>query len=650
MNKYIFTFFLFVLIYVTIPTYSQEFESQIESIVDNISGSQYSENEIEYIEYRRLNKLNLLYASKNDIEQFPTFDIITARKIIDYMKINPNSNIAKLSKDLNLSSEQEIILDNCAFISISTENVFLLNSRTRNNLQFDKVYGFENHKFLGNKLEYTQKITSQINNIELGVVLDKDAGEMDFLDFYSGYIKYDNNKTRLIIGDYYIEFGLGNILARDFPTRKGSNIISPALNFGNGIRPSRSTLDYSFFRGIGIEQNFKLFNDKLNIELSLAGSLTAKSGNIDTVTGYVTSNYLTGLYRTQTEIAKKGTIDEKSIFGSVEFRFLDILFGIGTLYLDYNYPIQSSSSSAFQGKNGFLKSLWAKYENYNFAIGGEASLDALDNFGIKIGTVIDFDDYELAFHFRSFDENYRSQYGSIFGEFSNPANELGLYSGVIYKKLKNWRLSGFLDIYRSYGHTYYVPAQVQGFNIFLESNYKISNDIILLNRIVYENKTDNIKLNNINNLYQKQKLSFRNDIRYYYSENFNIRMRLEIVGIDYADFQAREFGAAGFIEFNYLPIHNLRLYSRISYYSTESYDSAIWQYEYFIAGMINTYAAYLDGGKYLFGIKYDFYNHFRVNLLYSNASKNDIIELSSGNDKILSNSTNQLILQLEIKY
>ena len=650
MNKYIFTLFIFIFFVLYEPTYSQEYESEIESIYDNISGSQFSENEIEYIEYRRLNKLNLLYASKSDIKQFPTFDIITARKIIDYLKINPNTNIAKLSKDLNLSSEQEIILDNCTLISINAENVFFLNSRTRNNLQFDKIYGFENQKFLGNKLEYSQKISSQINNYEFGLVLDKDAGEIDAIDFYSGYVKYDNNKTRLILGDYYVELGLGNILARDFPARKGSNIISPTLDFGNGIRPSRSTLDYSFFSGIGFEQNFKLFDDNLNLKLSLAGSTTAKSGNVDTVADVVSSYYLSGLYRTQTEVAKKGKINEKSMFSSVEFQFSTLLFGIGTLYLDYNYPIQSGSSSAFQGKNGFLKSLWSKYEQDNYAIGGEASLDAQNNLGIKIGGIIDFDNYELAFHFRSFDENYRSPYGSIFGEFSNPSNELGLYSGIIYKKLKNWRLSGFLDIYKSYGPTYYVPAQVNGFNIFIESNYKISEDIIFLNRIVYENKTDNIKLNNINNLYQKQKLSFRNDISYNYSENLYMRMRLEVVAIDYADYQSREYGAAGFIEFNYLPINNLRLYSRISYYSTDSYDSAIWQYEYFILGMMNSFAAYIDGARYLFGIKYEFFNHYRINLLYSNTSKNNIKELSSGNDKILSNATNQLILQLEIKY
>ncbi|HRS02067.1 MAG TPA: hypothetical protein P5545_05905 [Bacteroidota bacterium] len=650
MKRFITTIFILLFCFTYLIAFSQEYESQIEEIFDNSSGNPYSENEIEYIEYRRINKLNLFEASKSDLTKFPAFDIITANKIINYLKNNSNTNIAKLSKDLNLTTEQEIILDNCCILNKSISKGFMLDSRTRNNFQFDKIYGFENQKFQGNKLEYSQKIISAFNNYEMGIVLDKDAGELNFVDFYSSYLKYDNNKTKLIIGDYYIELGLGNILARDFPTRKGSNIIAPALNFGGGIRPSRSSLDYSFFRGIGIEQKFNLVTNKLNMKFSIAGSNTAKSGNVDTIAGIISSYYLTGLYRTQTEIAKKDKINEKSLFCSIEAQLSNLLFGIGTIYLDYNYPIQSSSSSAFQGKNGFLKSVWLEYLRENLSIGSEASLDAHNNFAMKIGSIIDFKDFKLAFHLRSFSENYRAPYGSIFGEFSNPANEIGLYSGVIFKVNKQWLLSGFLDLYKSYGHTYYVPAIVRGFNTFLESNYKISYDISLLNRFVYENKTDNIKINSIDNIYQKKKYSLRNDIIYRYSESFYTRFRFEGVIINYAGFQNQEYGAVGFAEFNYIPKNNLKLFARISYFSTDSYDAAIWEYEYFISSMMTTFPAYLDGCRYLFGLKYNIFSHYNISLLYTNTSKNNLKELSSGNDKILNNYSNNLIFQLEIKY
>jgi len=650
MKRYFITISIFLFCFTTLIVFSQEYESQIEEIFDNTSGNPYSENEIEYIEYRRISKLNLLDASKGDLTKFPTFDVITVNKIIKYLKNNPNTNIAKLSKDLNLTTEQEILLDNCCIINNSIGKGFMFDSRTRNNFQFDKIYGFENQKFQGNKLEYLQKILSSYNNFEMGLVLDKDAGEMNLVDFYSGYLKYDNNKTKLIIGDYFIELGLGNILARDFPSRKGSNIIAPALDFGGGIRPSRSSLDYSFFRGVSIEQKFDLLNNKLNMKFSLAASNTSKSGNLDTVSSAISSVYLSGLYRTQTEIAKKDKLNEQSVFSSIEAQFSNLLFGIGTIYLDYNYPIMSSSSSAFQGKNGFLKSLWVEYLKDNLSFGSEASLDAHDNFALKLGSIIDFNDFKLAFHFRSFSENYRAPYGSIFGEFSNPANELGFYSGVIYKANRQWQISGFLDFYKSYGNTYYVPSMVKGFNIFMESNYKISDEIDALTRFVYENKTDNIIQNTQDNIYQKQKYSLRNDIIYTYSEHFYTRFRFEGVIINYAGFQNQEYGAAGFAEFNYLPKDNLKLFARISYFSTDSYDTAIWEYEYFISSMMTTFPAYLDGNRYLFGLKYNILNHYNISLLYTNTSKNNLKELSSGNDKILNNYSNNLIFQLEIRY
>ena len=648
MSKYFFFLLFIIIIFPYSSIFSQELENQIERIYDNTSGSSYSENEIDYIEYRRLNKLNLYYANKNDITQFPTFDIIIASKILDYVKNNPNANFAKLSKDLNLSSDQEIILDNCAIINKIIQQEFFFNSRTRNYQQFDKVYGFEKQKFLGSKLEYLQKVTSKYKNLEAGFVFDKDAGEMNFIDFYSGYLEFENNNTTFIVGDYYVELGLGNILSREFPSRKGSNVISPTMNFGDGIRPSRSSLDYSYFRGVALQNTFNFSDSSINLKVSLATSKTAKSGNLDTVSKTISSVYLSGLYRTPTEISKREVIDEKSIFGSVEMQVSDFLFGFGTFYLDYNYPIQSSSSSAFLGKNGLLKSVWARYLKNNFSIGGEASLDAKNNLGVKLGSIIDLDEYEIAFHLRSFSENYRSPYGSIFGEFSNPANELGLYSGIIYKKMTDWRISGFLDIYKSYARTYYVPAQVKGFNIFLESNYKISNDITLLNRIVYENKTDNIKQNNIDHIYQKQNISFRNDLSYQFSKFFYTRFRIESIFLDYSKLQSPQVGVGCFAEFNFLPLENLRLFTRISYFSTDSYDSAVWEYEYFILGMMNTYAAYLDGSRYLLGIKYNVLGYYRISLLYTNTSKNNLEELSSGNDRILSNSSNNLILQFEI--
>ncbi|MCE5304104.1 hypothetical protein LLG34_00150, partial [bacterium] len=376
MSKYFFFLLFIIIIFPYSSIFSQELENQIERIYDNTSGSSYSENEIDYIEYRRLNKLNLYYANKNDITQFPTFDIIIASKILDYVKNNPNANFAKLSKDLNLSSDQEIILDNCAIINKIIQQEFFFNSRTRNYQQFDKVYGFEKQKFLGSKLEYLQKVISKYKNLETGFVFDKDAGEMNFIDFYSGYLEFENNNTKFIVGDYYVELGLGNILSREFPSRKGSNIISPTLNIGDGIRPSRSSLDYSYFRGVALQNTFNFSDSSINLKVSLAASKTTKSGNLDTVSKTISSIYLSGLYRTPTEISKREVIDEKSIFGSVEMQVSDFLFGFGTFYLDYNYPIQSSSSSAFLGKNGLLKSVWARYLKNNFSIGGEASLDA----------------------------------------------------------------------------------------------------------------------------------------------------------------------------------------------------------------------------------------------------------------------------------
>jgi len=57
------------------------------------------------------------------------------------------------------------------------------------------------------------------------------------------------------------------------------------------------------------------------MKFSLAASNTSKSGNLDTVSSAISSVYLSGLYRTQTEIAKKDKLNEQSVFSSIEAQF-----------------------------------------------------------------------------------------------------------------------------------------------------------------------------------------------------------------------------------------------------------------------------------------------------------------------------------------
>lgn len=644
--KLIIILIFFPSICLTQPSEGNFNDDKIEQIFDYSDQTSFSESQIEYIEFRKNNKLNLLDATINELTQFPNFDIIIANKILEFVNSNPNTTIAKLSKELDLSGNQIVILEYCTIINhVEMPMKYEFYTRNKYNYTTDNIYGFEKNKFQGNALDYTSKNNISLNNYNLGIIFDKDAGETNNVDFISGNLSYFGNNLKVLIGDFYYEVGMGNLLWREFPENKSADVISPALKFGNGLRQYRSTMDNSLFRGGAVDYFFNLNDYKF--KFGTFYSSINRSGTLDTSNNIITSVYNTGLYRTETEISKKNNFRENSFSGNLSIEKDKFTIGFAALYLNYQYPIESSSSSVFFGKKGLLKSIFGKYLAEDFSLGYDLSFDAYDHLGLKIGSVLELGMWNLSAHFRYFSQNNRSPYGSLFGEFSYPSNETGLYVGAEFKGIKGVHLYNYIDLFKSNGPTYYIDEPVNGFALFNQTEIKISKKLNYSTRIKFDNKTDELSFGSTDSIFRKSRFYWRNEIQYDASRSIKTRLRLESSFIDFQKLKPVEIGLAGFFEVHY-EIKHLDVFSRISIFSTPSYESAIWQYEYFIPGVLLTFPAYLDGSKYILGAKFDILNFINLQLLYTTAIKNNIEYLSSSNDKIMSNSTNNLILQMEL--
>jgi hypothetical protein len=99
--------------------------------------------------------------------------------------------------------------------------------------------------------------------------------------------------------------------------------------------------------------------------------------------------------------------------------------------LDYGHEIRSGSGHIFSGKDGYMGSVFGSLNWDNILICSEVATDNNNNFGVKFTTAYKSKLLDATIQFRSFDENYRAPYGTMFGEFSYPANEIGLYTGAI---------------------------------------------------------------------------------------------------------------------------------------------------------------------------------------------------------------------------
>ena len=641
----IFSIFFNLIFFGTI--FSQEIEQndlEPKNINEVSEFIDYSEEQVDYIEYRQKNKINLFRTNVDELTKFPYFDILISKKIIEYVKNNPNTTIAKLSKDLNLIGEQIIILEYCTIIE-ETKRFEKTNYYTRIKSIYtdDPIYGFEKDKFKGSPFNYNWKSIVDIDNFHTGFMFDKDEGEVENVDFYSGFIQYKTpNKLNVIIGDFEYQLGMGNVLWKSFGDRKGINNISPIVRNAQFAKPYKSSLDFSFFRGIATDYEFSLFG--IDNKVGGFASYQNYSGTLDSIRETISSVYNAGLYRTESEISKKNTYNELSYSLNWSIDLSDVNFGIGLFSINNDKDIQTGSSKFINGKDNLFKTLFFNYQSEDFAASSEFSLDGKNHLAITFGGLYSQKNNKIALNFRSFSEKFRSPYGSHFGEFSYPANEVGLYLAWTYNKTRNFTFINFIDFFKSYGNTYYFDIPTTGFSTFSQFDYSEIKNLIYSLRVQLDNKTEKFSNDDIEKYYSRDNIRIRNEFFYKINTNFKMRVSMEFSYISNKGLLDDENGLAGFVEFTYSN-WNWTLGSRYSMFSTDSYNSSIWQYEYFMPGNMYSFPAYLQGNRIVVFSNYTFLSKYKIYTIYTNTFKNNVDYLSSGNDEVLRNYSNSFILQ-----
>jgi hypothetical protein len=624
----------------------------IENLIENIGEETYSSPELDIIEYYREYPMNLRYVSADELSKLPGISIITANKIINLVNDNPLIKNSIIADICGLSPEAEILLDNCTVnMEEQSEKVKKgMISRHRLNQRFEETKGIESNNYKGNSIDLYNRVIAYYDKIEICGIINKNSGEQNFNEYNSGYVRYDDARNKIIAGDFYADYGLGSLLWRQFSARKGSEVIAPILNQGSGISPYRSTLDFANFRGIAAQSVMNITND-ISIRLSGFYSGRNKSSTIDSAAMEVTSLYTTGYYRTETEIEKKNNLSETALGGNFEFSAMSgFTLGGTILSLDYSLPINSSSSSAFSGKSGNLFSGYSLYKFKNNIIGSEISIDALSNKLLSAGFVHSTKSFEFAISARYIDKEFRSPFGYYFGEFSFPANEQGIYTGITYKPDKKLNISFYSDIYSSISRTYTVPGIVRGLDLFTEIRYIPESKTTYTIRLKYDSKTDLLtNLDTERLLAQGTKKSVRFDFNREISKSITARMRVEYANYSNDLNIENGEGILSFIDIRYKMNNQLRFGARYTVFSTDNFSSAIYQYEYNTPGVMQTTALYGDGGRVVFFAEFIPNEFIRLQANLTTTYKNNTDKLGSGNEQINSNFDTRGVVQLEFR-
>ncbi len=339
---------------------------RIEDLFESISEEFNELPDLDLIEFLSENPIYLPEAGLNDIAAIPGFTNKLAEQIIFYANKYHPISIKSIADSLNLTNTQRLILEICTATeqaeSTYSHKDYGGSIRLRSQHQLSKIKGYDNGNFPGQPVDLLQRYYVSDNNpdynLSAGILMSKDPGETSLTDYYSGFISYEQNRTKIIAGDYYLKAGLGTLLWNNFGIRKGIDVTPDVNQTQVGILPYRSSMDISFFRGVCLNQEMNLYDD-FNINVTGFASSVNRSAAIDEVTNAATALYRTGLYRTKSEISKKNTLGETAYGGNIELELYKVTLGYTALNLNYSKPVYSESASAFYGKGGMLGSVYS---------------------------------------------------------------------------------------------------------------------------------------------------------------------------------------------------------------------------------------------------------------------------------------------------
>lgn len=327
---------------------------------------------------------------------------------------------------------------------------------------------YPNRKYLGepfyHSLSYSYKYDKYIHT---GIVAEKDVGEPFWnrhhkgYDFYSVHLFVKNRKKlkSLAIGDYKVSFGQGLVVSNDFKPTRSMNFTQTGNKRG-GFKRHFSTDETNFFRGAAAtvtlgKWDYSLFYSYRKLDASVDSS---RFSSVKT----------DGLHRLPRDREKKGTVPMQTFGGNINYFSTDFSIGITTVScsfgrLDMQPEPKPYNLYHFRGNQNWNVSVNYSFLKQYFNLYGETAIS-------KNGALATINNLQLTpayyvlvmLSHRYYDKKYQSYFGNAFSQNSAVQNEEGVYLGIQFSPFGDWKMSGYVDIYRFPWMKYGVDAPSSG--------------------------------------------------------------------------------------------------------------------------------------------------------------------------------------------
>lgn len=426
--------------------------------------------------------------------------------------------------------------------------------------------------------------------LQAGVTLENDAGEGYFnrhqrtgFDFLSAHASIVPNRfvQRVVVGDYYIQWGQGLVAWGGFSSGKSSVAIGNE-KAGRGLLPYTSVAESNFLRGIGVT-----LHPLKGVVADLFFSCKKTDGTIDSRDSLegedvqTASLYETGLHRNNNECRKKNTLRETVAGVSVRVNRAYFRVGVNALYYNYKPELERGTQPYRRyndtGRDRLLVSLDYRTGFQNIYFFGEAAVSEVGAIATVNGLRFSGSKAALSLIYRRYDKRYVSHFAGGFGEYSNTSNEEGLYWGMEVNPVRNLKISAYYDWYRFFSSRFraFVPASGKEFVGMMTYS---GNRFVHSFRYKYDGKPMDWKGTVLLSVPK-----VKNDYRYQVNLKVNsqIELRTRLNWVTWKQAVNKGHGWLVYEDFVYSPpLTGLRAQLRLAFFDVDSYDARIYCYEH----------------------------------------------------------------------
>lgn len=640
-----------------------------EEVLDNIlvepDEETDSEELVEILEELIRNPIDINLADVFDLSKLPNMDQQSAQIIIEHRNkfgyfFSPVELFAirELNKQLiesilpfikttrtndELEKNEEVISGSDSFLNNSK---LIIRNRITNDIQ--NRDGFTSGKYEGSKIKsYNKFLYNYDKNYQAGFLVEKDPGEVSYTDFTSFHLQVKDIGfvKSFIAGDYVLEYGQGLALWSPYGFSKGADAVFPVKKKARYLRPYTSAAEYRFFRGAASRLSFDDFS------FTAFYSNNTFDATIDSITGEITSVGQSGFHRFESELNKKGSSKSKLIGGVLDYRFLGRM-NVGVIYYNASFDnrFESTTLYDFSGNNFNYVSTYYELNFSKINFFGEASYD-----GTSVASIngIQFSanrDLIFTTSLRNYPRNYKNLYGFGFSEKSGKINnELGIYSGLKWK-IPFGVLNLYYDIFKFPYRTSENSLSSEGNELLVDFVSIPLPSFEVRLRYKYEDKEVTELINIDEEIVRRLKQIARTDLIYKVSKDLRLKTRIEYNHFFIKDANLKENGLLVYQDLRYVPQKNINLYGRIIFFQTDSFNSAVYEYENDLLGVMPNLAMYGKGIRWYVIVKYKPLQFLTLSTKYSETYKPDETSLSSGDNEITGNVDNRISIQIDMSF